>query len=79
MGGSGRIGRFKGAGSLLVQAGGKLSTTVDLTSAEFEGNPAAGLTRLTMIIEDVNGAQQRLCGIQHTSGTQLSPDAQKRP
>jgi hypothetical protein len=31
----GRIGRFKGAGSPLVQAGDKLSTTADLTFADL--------------------------------------------
>jgi hypothetical protein len=41
-GDSGGIGRFKGAGSLLGQARGRLSTTADLTSVEFEGIPAAG-------------------------------------
>jgi RepB plasmid partitioning protein/ParB-like nuclease domain len=58
-GGSGRLGRFRGAGSLLVQAGGKLSTTADLTSSEFGSNPAAGLARLTMIAEDLNWERWR--------------------
>ena len=61
-GGSGRIGRFKGVGSFLGHAGGKLSTTTDLTPPNLRAIFTRELARLTMIAEDLNGARPPFCG-----------------